>query len=181
MHGDDGPERLVVSAFMMIVAPTPMTIAQILSQLEATPDRIATATAGMTPAQLRRTEARGEWSVRDVLAHLRSCADARGEFIRAILADDRPTLRAIDPRTWIEQTDYRELEFGPSFHSFMRQRARLLAYLRSLPTKTWSRTAIVTGGGPARERTVQFYAQWLARHERPHVKQVERIAAGMHR
>jgi hypothetical protein len=25
-------------------------------------------------------------------------------------------------------------------------------------------------------RTVLSYAQWLARHERPHVKQVERIA-----
>jgi hypothetical protein len=25
------------------------------------------------------------------------------------------------------------------------------------------------------ERTVLFYAQWLARHERPHVKQIQRI------
>jgi hypothetical protein len=25
------------------------------------------------------------------------------------------------------------------------------------------------------ERTVLFYAQWLARHERPHLKQIERI------
>jgi len=50
-----------------------------------------------------------------------------------------------------------QLEFGPSFHSFTRQRARLLMFLKSLPEKTWSRT-IVTGGGPPRERAVLFYA-----------------------
>ena len=117
----------------------------------------------------------------DVLAHLRSCADARGDFIWAILAEDRPTLRAINPTTWIEQTDYRELEFAPSFRSFARQRARLLRLLRSLSEKGWTRTAIVTGGGPARERTVLFYAQWVARHERPHVKQIARIVNAMRR
>ena len=36
--------------------------------------------------------------------------------------------------------------------------------------------AIVTGGGPARERSVLFYARWLARHERTHVKHIARIA-----
>ncbi len=110
-----------------------------------------------------------------MLAHLRSCADARGEFIRAILAKDRPTLRAVNPTTWIKKTDYPELEFEPSFRSFTRQRASLLMFLKSSPEKSWSCTAIVTGGGPARERTVLFYAQWVARHERPHVKQIERI------
>jgi hypothetical protein len=162
------------------MAQTPLTVAQVLDLLAATPQRIAAATAGLTPAQLRRAEKRGEWSANDVLAHLRSCADARGEFIRAILAADTPTLRAIDPRTWITQTDYPELEFASSFRSFRRQRARLLSFLTSVPQKSWSRTAIVTGGGPARERTVLFYAQWVARHERPHVKQIERITRALH-
>ena len=153
-----------------------LTIDESLTVLETTPKRIASLTAGLTPAQLRRAPARGEWSANDVLAHLRSCSDARGEFIRAILAEDRPTLRAIDPRTLITRTDYPELEFRPSFRSFSRQRARLLRFLKALPNGSWSRTAIVTGGGPARERTVLFYAQWLARHERPHLKQIARIA-----
>ena len=67
-----------------------------------------------------------------------------------MLAEQRPTLRAIDPRTLLEQTDYRELEFRSSFRSYVRQRARLLAFLKALPRKSWSRTAVVTGGGPAR-------------------------------
>lgn len=152
-----------------------LTIEEVLAVLTETPKRIAAITAGVAPARLRRRPHRDEWSANDVLAHLRSCADARGDFIWAILAEDRPTLRAINPTTWIDQTDYRELEFAPSFRSFVRQRARLMRLLRSLPEKSWSRTAIVTGGGRARERTVLLYAQWVARHERPHVKQIARI------
>lgn len=39
----------------------------------------------------------------------------------------------------------------------------------------WSRAATVTGAGVALERTVHFYARWLVRHERPHVKQIARL------
>jgi hypothetical protein len=99
----------------------------------------------------------------------------RGNCIVVMLAEDKPTLRAINPRTWIKKTDYLDLEFRPSLRSFTRQRADLLAVLKPLPPKGWSRSATVTGAGAVLERTVLFYAQWLAGHERPHVKQIARI------
>ena len=156
-----------------------LTIEQVLTLLAETPRRIAALTAGLTPAQLRTAPNRDEWSVNDVLAHLRACADVRGNCIPAITAEDRPTLRAVDPRTWIKKTDYLELEFRPSFRAFAKQRADLLAVLEPLPHEGWSRAATVTGAGRPLERTVLHYAQWLARHERPHVKQIERIANTM--
>lgn len=104
-----------------------------------------------------------------------------GNCIAAILAEDNPTLRAVNPRTWIKQTDYPELEFQPSLRSFTTQRAGLLALLEALPHEAWSRAATVTGAGRTLERTVQFYAEWLATHERPHVKQIERIVNAMHK
>ena len=96
-----------------------------------------------------------------------------------MIAEDTPTLRAVNPRTWIKKTDYLELEFRPSFRAFARQRADLLAVLEPLPLKAWSRAATVTGAGKVLERTVLFYAEWLARHERQHVRQVERIVNTM--
>jgi hypothetical protein len=92
-----------------------------------------------------------------------------------MIAEDAPTLRAINPLTWIGKTDYLELELRPSLRSFTAQRADLLAILGRLPPDGWSRAATVTGAGRVLERTVLFYARWLAGHERPHVKQVERI------
>ena len=140
---------------------------------------IAAATAGISAGRLRDEPVLGEWSARDILAHLRSCSDARGEFIPKILASKRPTLRAISPRTLIESTNYRELEFASSFRAFTRQRARLLRLLKALSRGGWARSAIVTGGGPARERTVLFYGAWLARHERAHVRHIERLASAV--
>jgi len=99
----------------------------------------------------------------------------------AMIAQDTPTLRAVNPLTWIKKTDYLEREFRPSLRSFATQRADLLAVLEPLPPEGWSRAATVTGAGKVLERTVLFYAQWLARHERQHVKQVERIVNTMHR
>ncbi len=154
-----------------------LPIEQILTMLAAAPPRIATLTGDLTPAQLRTAPAPAEWSATEVLAHLRACADVWGGCMATILAQDKPVLRAVDPRTWMKQTNYCEQPFQPSLHAFADQRSALLAVLQPLAPAEWARAATVTGAGKALERSVWFYAQWLAKHERPHLKQIARIAA----
>jgi hypothetical protein len=69
--------------------------------------------------------------------------------------------------------------FKPSLQAYTAQRADLLAILEPLTPEDWSRAATVTGAGKPLERTVYTYAQWLANHERPHIKQIERIVKAM--
>jgi hypothetical protein len=151
------------------------SIEEILSLLAETPTRIDALTEGLEPAQLRAAPSPDEWSANDVLAHLRSCADVWGNYMRRILAEDRPTIRAINPRAWIERTDYPDLEFQPSLRPYTAQRAALLAVLEPLSPEDWARTATVTGAGSPLQKTVLDYADRLARHEQPHIKQIERI------
>jgi DinB superfamily len=153
----------------------------LLALLTENPRRLVEITSVAAPAQLQTSPTADGWSANDVLAHIRSCADVWGDCIAAIIAEDTPTLRAINPRTWIKRTNYRELQFRPSLHSFTKQRSELLSTLELLPPKGWSRSATVTGAGSVLVRTVHFYAQWLARHERTHVKQIERIVGGTHK
>lgn len=148
---------------------------EVLALLKAGPARIARLTADLTDAQLHQAPAPGEWSANEVLAHLRACADMWGGSIETILKEDRPTLRAINPRTWIKQTNYLELEFHPSLRAFARQRARLVRVLEPLTFKAWSRSATVTGAGRVLQRDVLFYARWMATHERPHLKQIKKL------
>jgi hypothetical protein len=159
----------------MIVYDTPLTIEQNLTMLATTPSHLAEITKGLSRAQLVSPPGPGEWSARDVLAHLRACADMWGKYIVVILSEDHPTIKAVNPTTWIKQTNYREQGFQPSLRAFTAQRAELLAVLEPLPPKAWSRMATVTGPGKPRERTVHTYAQWPANHERSHIKQIERI------
>jgi hypothetical protein len=163
------------------VSRSSLTREQVLTLLTATPPRIAALTAGLTPAQLRTAPKPGEWSANDVLAHLRSCADMWGKCLFTIIAEDYPTIRAVHPTAWINQTDYPDLEFRPSLRSFTKQRAQLLAVLKPLSPASWSRSATVTGAGSPLVRTVLSYAQRLARHERSHYKPVERIVKAMQR
>ena len=148
----------------------------VLTQLAETPARIGALTADLTPAQLRTRPGPDEWSVNDVLAHLRACADVRGGVIPTILQEDHPTVRAVNPRTYMTTTDYPNLEFDPSFHAFTTQRAELLAMLQALPPESWSRSATVSGAGKTLENTVLHYAEWIAEHERPHVRQIAQVA-----
>jgi hypothetical protein len=156
-----------------------LTIEQILIILAEMPPRIAALTADLTPAQLHTAPSQGEWSANDVLAHLRACADVWGDCMATIINQDRPTIRAVNPRTWIKSTDYPEQEFQPSLQAYTAQRAGLMAALEPLAPEGWSRTATVTGAGKPLERTVHFYAQWLARHERTHLKQFKQIVDTM--
>ena len=154
---------------------TELTIDQVLSQLMEQPKAIARLTAGLPRVRLHRSPGPGEWSINDVLAHLRSCGDMWGKYMATIIAEDRPTIRAVNPTTWIKSTNYPDLEFAPSLRAFTKQRAELLALLGPLPKTAWSRSATVTGGGKPRERTVLDYARWLANHERSHVKHIARV------
>jgi hypothetical protein len=163
------------------VPNTSLTIEQVLTLLRATPLRLAALTADLSPEALQTRPNPDEWSANEVLAHLRACADVWGNCIVAMIAQDTPTLRAVNPRTWIKQTNYLELDFRPSLDAFATQRADLLAVLEPLPSDAWERSARVSGAGKVLERTVLFYARWLAGHERPHVKQIERIVKTMQR
>lgn len=157
----------------------PMPPDDLLTLLETHPERIATLTAGLSAAQLRTPPEPEAWSVTDVLAHLRACADMWGACIATMLREDAPTLRAVNPRYWVRQTDYLDLAFAPSFAAYLTQRDELLNVLCPLPPEAWQRSATVTGAGAPLTRTVHFYAEWLATHERTHVKQIGRIVQGV--
>ena len=156
-----------------------MTMEQILSILRDTPDRLGDLTSDLTEVQLHASPEPGEWSVTEIAAHLRSCADVWGEAIETIVATDHPTIRAVSPTTWIRSTDYRELAFASSWQAFRTQRDRLLALLGRLPDQGWSRSATVLGGGNPLELTVQWYAYRLARHERAHWRQVAKTVRAL--
>lgn len=155
---------------------TPLTVEQILTRLDEQPKTIGTLTAGLPPSRLHRPRSDGEWSINDVLAHLRSCGDMWGKYIATILAEDHPTFRAVNPTTWIKSTDYPDLAFAPSFRAYRRQRSELVAVLGTLRRTDWERSATVSGAGRPRERTVHEYALWLANHERSHMRQIARLA-----
>jgi hypothetical protein len=157
------------------VAGILLPVEKIVPLLASAPGYIEGLTDGLTEDQLHAAPAVGEWSANEVLAHLRSCADVWGQCIITILHDDKPAIRATNPRTWIQSTDYLEQKFKPSLKAYAAQRKELLSILEHLKPNAWSRSATVTGAGKPLTRSVHTYADSIAIHERPHLKQIKRI------
>jgi DinB superfamily len=152
-------------------------IAEVLEGLNAAPARIAELTEGVPAAKLKAAPEPGEWSVVEILAHMRACGDVWGGHIAAILAQDNPTRRGVSPRQWIRDKDYASLPFSTSLHAYAAQRAGLLELLRPLPEKDWARAATIVGAGTPLSTDVRFYASKLFEHERPHLDQIAKTVA----
>jgi hypothetical protein len=152
-----------------------LPVDKILAILNETPPRLTKLTSGLMPVQLYTAPSAGEWSVNEVLAHLRACDDVWGSYyIMTILAQDKPTIKARNPRTWIKATDYLQQDFQSSLRAFTKQRRKLLAVLESLSPEDWARTNTLIGAGKPLQQTLLSHADGLARHERAHLKQIER-------
>ena len=148
---------------------TPDEIEKYLGLLSNTSRRIMKATQGFDDLRLQYRIDKKAWSVNDILAHLRSCADVWGGSIEAMLTQDRPTLPYRHPRQWIKKTDYPNLLFDESFQAFRMQRKKLLKILKSLSIEDWSRAAIIKH----REHTVFSQTRRMALHEDVHCQQIE--------
>lgn len=144
----------------------------ILITLSDTPGKIRALTEGVAPEVLHTSPGADEWSVVEVVAHLRAAADVWEDGISRMLTEEHPTIRAGNPREHMEKTNYAGQPFSESFEVFSEQRSRLLDMLGSLPEEGWSRSADVVGAGGPRVQTVQAYARRIASHEPLHIEQI---------
>lgn len=155
-----------------------LTAEQSLVLLRENAARLVSLTRDRSPRSLTISPQPDEWSPRDVLAHVRACCDVWGGNIERILAEEHATFRGVNPRTWLRRTDYPEWPFEKALRAFSAQRRALLRTLTALAPRDWERTAAVMSYGQMSfERSVRSYASQLARHERTHVRQMERALA----
>lgn len=150
----------------------------VLELLDATTAQVRRLGPDVPAERAAATPPAGGWSAIEVLAHLRACADVWGASIDRILSEDEPTIRALNPRTYLPSTDYLTLAWRPSWQAFLDQREALLPRLRPLREAQWRRAATVVGAGRPLRTTALDYAERLATHERSHVKQLHRLVAG---
>jgi hypothetical protein len=144
--------------------------------LPATVPWLTELTAALTPAQLRAAPP-DEWSISDVFAHLRACQDVLGGYMLRIIREDRPAWRAMSPRTYMRKTDYPDWEFASALEAFARSRTDLIEVLGPLPHEAWQRTATVkVPPNKIFDYSVEYYGDWLAAHERTHLKQIRELA-----
>lgn len=150
---------------------TQKEIDKALSLLAETSLHIAELTNGTEDSVLQGKHDKQSWSVNDILAHLRSCADLWTHSIYAMLAEKEPALPDINERKWAKITGYADAPFAESFQAFSLQRENLVRVLKALPLEAWEKSAIIFG----RKHTVFTQARRLAKHEMEHLEQIKSL------
>lgn len=138
--------------------------------LAATPDRVAALAAGLDARTLRERPEPGEWSMKEVLAHLMELESRL--FLpryRLMATEDRPRFVAFDPIAWARERDRREGRFEDDLAEFRRARVETLAYLASLPASAAERPGLSGHFGPL---TLAQYATHAADHDLEHLAQM---------
>jgi hypothetical protein len=142
----------------------------LVERFAAAPGRIAQAAGGHDATRLHTAPADGEWSPRDILAHLRASDDILGSRLIQILVRDQAPLPAFDERRWAEVVGYGSREFESLLATFTARRAELAAMLDGLSPDDWQRAGLHEERGP---RTILQLLRILVEHEAEHVAQIE--------
>jgi hypothetical protein len=80
------------------------------------------------------------------------------------------------------QDAYFDAPFAAALDDFATKRAAMLDVLEPLPEEAWQRTATVTvPPKTVHEYTAIFYGDWLARHERSHLRHIARVLEELNR
>lgn len=156
---------------MPLLKFTPSEAEAYLALLAETPLRIQACTTNVDEHLLSSPVQKGEWSIGEVLGHLRGCAEVWSSSIYAMLAQDNPVLPDIHPRRWAKVRRYTEFDFNQSFTAFALQRQELLVVLRALSDEKWSRSADIGG----RRHTIFSQVRRMALHETQHCQQIEQL------
>jgi FMN phosphatase YigB (HAD superfamily) len=142
----------------------------LLAILKSTPASLASLTASIPEALWSQGPAEGEWSITEILCHLR---DVEGEVniprVEKLLEVSNPFLPGMDTDPWAEDRMY-FCQNGPeALHDFVNSRIRLLELLEELKPEDWERKARHAIFGPTNMREI---ISIQTGHDRLHIRQV---------
>ncbi len=146
----------------------PSNIEKFLEMLVDNVARIEMDTAELDDEQLAQSKD-GEWSVTEILAHLRACDDVWTMTIQQMLVIDNPELPEIHPQGWSKRMCYDQLEFDEMFTPFQLRRYELFRLLTSLEFEDWQRSCVING----RTHTIYSQVRRMALHEAQHCDDIE--------
>ena len=154
---------------------TPAEAEKYLTMLEDFAAFLKEVTARFNEDQQHWSPGQRDWSMIEVLAHLRACAEIWTHSIYAMLAEAQPTLPPLDERRWAKTRRYTDASYAANVQVFTLERAALLNVLRRLPEAGWIRAGQIEG----RSHTVFSQTRRMALHEVEHRQQIEALMAGL--
>lgn len=138
--------------------------------LLAAPAALDTILTGMPDFCWNMPPAPKEWSVTEVVCHLRDVdREVNLPRLQKVLGEENPFLPGIDSDPWAVERNYALQNGREAFAKFTGARLDLLALLDGLDGTGWERSARHAIFGPTR---ITELASFIAIHDRTHIRQI---------
>lgn len=147
-------------------------IPELLERFRRGPELLALVLTGVFGEEEDFVAAPGQWSVRQIIAHLADSELVCAQRIRQIVAEENPTIVAFDQDAWTRNLDYARRKPKQSLESFRRLRAENYELLKGLPETAYARTGNHSQRGPI---TLRFQVELLAQHAESHARQMQAV------
>jgi FMN phosphatase YigB (HAD superfamily) len=122
--------------------PAPHDPPAIKARLRGNLAALLALTEELEPAAWSRRPAPGEWSLTEILCHLRDVEiEVHQPRLQEIIAKDRPFLPAADPDQWAAKRNYQSQSHTDALVAFVQARKSTLSQLEDLASEAWSREA----------------------------------------
>lgn len=90
----------------------------------------------------------GEWTLRQVIAHLLDSDLNGAERMKRVIAEENPVLLAYDESAWAARLDYTHAPIEEAVALFAANRRWMVRVLQSLPDEAFARKGIHSEAGP---------------------------------
>jgi hypothetical protein len=149
-------------------------IADLLERFRRGADLVATVTTGAAGTELDFQPGAGKWSVRQIACHLADIEVISAMRLRMVIAEDNPSMQAIDQNAWATKLDYSTRKISQAIETLRRMRAENYELLKLQPEEVFKRTGTHSKRGVV---SVLDMVKFMSEHTENHVRQIQAARA----
>lgn len=160
---------------MTLFQPSKGKLACRLETIEALrllPERLRGEVAGLTEQQLRFRPAPGQWSLKEVIGHLRDFAEIDHDRLLRMITQERPVLPGYDQEALAREHNYQEADLQSILDELASIREQTVHVLTELVDANWARTGRHLERGTF---SIRQHVDHLVEHEALHLEHVRAL------
>ena len=144
-------------------------ISDLLERFRRGAELVAVSITGSAGSEWDFVPQPGQWTIRQIVAHLSDAEIAATMRVRQIIAEHNPRLEAWDQDAWAKNLDYAKRKPSQSLETFRRIRAENYELLKDLPEAAFARTGMHSERG---SMTLLQLVRGMAEHAESHAAQL---------
>ena len=143
---------------------------EVMNWLERTPEEVKRLIDGIAGDDLTREVVEGEWSIRELLTHLRDAQGVLDFRVNLLIDEDSPVIESKAVFEWAKDGSASPDTSMEIFQTYRNSRRETLETLRGIPLEDWWREGRHEEFGTI---SIKQQASYFATHELTHLPQLE--------